>query len=315
MGRLIDLEGKTFGKLTVIERSQDNILPSGLNEPMWLCVCECGMKTTVRGAFLRTGHTTSCGCHGKTVNYNDLTGTVSNGITVLRRIPDTLPIEWECRCVCGNTFVTRGSSIRNGHTKSCGCRKKQLRIADMLGQKFDKLTVIERGDDEITSRGNTRHIRWECLCECGRMTLVRGTALRARTTRSCGCARFENPIPASNGEIWISEYLSKHGYTFIGQKTYPTLIGVGGGLLSFDFAVKHKHGTLLIECQGLQHYQPIEYFGGIPMFERQVEHDKRKRNYVKSRKDLDLIEIPYLLGTPHDDLIDLLTQKLSKYSI
>ena len=30
---------------------------------------------------------------------------------------------WECQCDCGNTVFVSGSSLRNGHTKSCGCQR------------------------------------------------------------------------------------------------------------------------------------------------------------------------------------------------
>ena len=36
-------------------------------------------------------------------------------------------IMWECRCDCGNLTVVRGSSLRNGDTKSCGCYEKEAR--------------------------------------------------------------------------------------------------------------------------------------------------------------------------------------------
>lgn len=314
MGRLIDLTDKKFGSLVVLERGQDNILPSGLKEPMWLCECTCGNNSIVRGAFLRTGHTTSCGCHKRTVALDDLTGTIINNINVIERYSETFPVEWLCRCHCGEIFITRGSSLKNGHTKSCGCRKKQLRIKNMMGQTFGKLRVISRGEDEISSTGKTRYIRWLCRCECGRESLVRGTALRHGTTVSCGCSRFETLKPASNGEIWISEYLSEQGYKYTGQKTYPTLIGVGGGLLLFDFAVKFNKKTVLIECQGEQHYEPNEYFGGINTFNRQIEHDNRKKAYVNSRKDFHLIEIPYFTKTTREELLQNLSEELSIYS-
>lgn len=51
-----------FGRLTVLERSDDRIVPSGRREPMWKCVCECGHAATVSGLHLRSGHTQSCGC-------------------------------------------------------------------------------------------------------------------------------------------------------------------------------------------------------------------------------------------------------------
>lgn len=52
-GPRIDLTGKTFGLLTVIEYV-------GLGK--WKCVCSCGNEVVTRGNFLRTGNTKSCGC-------------------------------------------------------------------------------------------------------------------------------------------------------------------------------------------------------------------------------------------------------------
>lgn len=59
MGRLIDLTGKKFNHLTVIERAK-NIG----KETAWLCECDCENKTriVVMGNHLKDGHTKSCGC-------------------------------------------------------------------------------------------------------------------------------------------------------------------------------------------------------------------------------------------------------------
>lgn len=64
MGKLIDLEGKTFGRLTVLQRSHPMFLnlSSGHRETWWLCRCECGNEVDVRSKSLRDGDTTSCGC-------------------------------------------------------------------------------------------------------------------------------------------------------------------------------------------------------------------------------------------------------------
>ena len=57
-GRLIDMIGKRFRRLTVIKR-----MPNAKNgEAKWLCKCECGKETIVPGGALRNGHTKSCGC-------------------------------------------------------------------------------------------------------------------------------------------------------------------------------------------------------------------------------------------------------------
>ncbi len=34
-------------------------------------------------------------------------------------------VRWTCRCSCGKQFVTQGSNLKNGHTKSCGCLNRE----------------------------------------------------------------------------------------------------------------------------------------------------------------------------------------------
>ena len=62
MGKLINLAGQRFGKLTVIKRVEDKILPSGRHTTMWLCQCDCGNYTTVSSGHLRANKIKSCGC-------------------------------------------------------------------------------------------------------------------------------------------------------------------------------------------------------------------------------------------------------------
>lgn len=57
MSRLIDLTGKRFGRLLVINRSGQKG-----GHATWRCKCECGQDTVVAGRYLTTGKTQSCGC-------------------------------------------------------------------------------------------------------------------------------------------------------------------------------------------------------------------------------------------------------------
>jgi hypothetical protein len=59
--RLIDLSGKRFGKLVVIER----VGTDKNHRPTWKCVCDCGAEKIIDGSSLRSGMTVSCGCYGK----------------------------------------------------------------------------------------------------------------------------------------------------------------------------------------------------------------------------------------------------------
>jgi len=53
----IDLAGKKFGMLTVIDRG---IGPAP--KAYWNCICDCGGTSSVEAHALKVGKTTSCGC-------------------------------------------------------------------------------------------------------------------------------------------------------------------------------------------------------------------------------------------------------------
>lgn len=57
MGKVIDLTGQRFERLTVIERRGRRG-----SRALWLCVCDCGNEITIDSNSLRTGNTRSCGC-------------------------------------------------------------------------------------------------------------------------------------------------------------------------------------------------------------------------------------------------------------
>lgn len=61
MPKFIDLTGQTFGRLTVIERAEND--KHGF--ACWKCRCECNAEVIVSGNHLRSGHSTSCGCRNR----------------------------------------------------------------------------------------------------------------------------------------------------------------------------------------------------------------------------------------------------------
>ena len=62
---LIDLTGKRFGRLVVIERADDKFTISGYKRKRWLCKCDCGNEIITDGQSLKQGTTKSCGCLAK----------------------------------------------------------------------------------------------------------------------------------------------------------------------------------------------------------------------------------------------------------
>lgn len=61
MPPFIDIAGKKFNRLTVVQRTGT----SKHGQPIWLCRCDCGADKYVPGQALREGNVKSCGC------YND----------------------------------------------------------------------------------------------------------------------------------------------------------------------------------------------------------------------------------------------------
>ena len=59
------------------------------------------------------------------------------------------------------------------------------RFHDLKGQRFGRLTVIERASDKTT--GSKPKVMWRCHCDCGEETIVWASSLVCGTTVSCGC--------------------------------------------------------------------------------------------------------------------------------
>lgn len=57
---------------------------------------------------------------------------------------------------------------------------------EMIGKKFGRLIVIRDA-----GKNNSGEILWECLCDCGQNSIVRGSSLRSKITKSCGCLTKE----------------------------------------------------------------------------------------------------------------------------
>lgn len=62
--KFIDLTGKKFGYLTVIEKAGRK---NG-KKIHWRCVCDCGNECVVSGSNLKCGNTKSCGCEKYNLN-------------------------------------------------------------------------------------------------------------------------------------------------------------------------------------------------------------------------------------------------------
>ena len=174
--------------------------------------------------------------------------------------------KWLCTCSCGKQITVIGSRLTNGKVKSCGCKSF---LDEPVGKKYGLLTVIGKAEGNRTFRMS------ECVCECGKHTIVANALLRAGLTKSCGCL-------ISWGENQIEEMLKEKNISFQRQYSFDDLRGPKNGLLKFDFAVLKLNGDLkyLIEYQGCQHEKEVWHNPEFGKMQRELTDDM-KRKYCK----------------------------------
>lgn len=316
--------GDKFNLLTVIDEADDYVSPKGIHAKQYECKCICGNHVIVRGSALVSGHTKGCG--QKHRRYQNMIGLRFGKLVVLKQAEDEIVkngrhIRWLCRCDCGNEIVTRGTSLRNGHTQSCGCLHSEsmmgIGLQDISGQRFGRWTVLYENGRLKEPRGRLVPL-WRCRCDCGEERDLRAGTLKGGLSLSCGCYKHDYlaekvklGFGVSHAESVVNDYLQSHHIYYEPQKIYSDLRGDSGYPLSYDFLVilENNH-SFLVECQGVQHYKPIEFFGGVRRFEVQKKNDMKKRDYAKSI-GVELLEIPYSCND--EDIIQLLNEQIKGF--
>ena len=323
-----DLTGMKFGQWTVLERDYSKQYKT--RDKRWMCECSCGVVKSVLGKYLKNGKSTSCGCSKKVdlsgsrfgkllvvetlYNYNetnratyrclcDCGSEVYLGISSLsqqescgcsRRVGDRVGETYgkltiaemlynykhqetycRCDCECGShDNIIRWNSLITGNTTSCGCNHSP----SLIGQRFGMLVVTK----ETTGVSNQR--TWECVCDCG--NVVYRTSHELKRFYSCGCLKNKSAM-----EVCVKNILDDNHIEYIQQKRFDDCRDVF--TLPFDFYLPNKNIT--IECDGIQHFEPIEHFGGMESFEIRQRHDRIKTNYCLLN-NIKLIRLPYTLS-------------------
>lgn len=110
----------------------------------------------------------------------------------------------------------------------------------------------------------------------------------------------------SKGEKNISAWLDEMHIAYEHQKTFNDC--KDRYVLPFDFYLLDYN--IVIEYNGLQHYEPVEHFGGKEKFEIQQRHDKIKDNYCKEN-NIRLFIISYFedINVKLKELSDLIISK------
>jgi hypothetical protein len=99
-----------------------------------------------------------------------------------------------------------------------------------------------------------------------------------------GCPRCKN----SYGERKISNYLESNSIKYLREFKFEQCFYKDK--LPFDFYLPDYN--LCIEFNGIQHYEPVDFFGGVISYENQLIRDSVKNKYCSDNK-INLLIIKY----------------------
>ena len=155
-----------------------------------------GTEKWVGREYLLRQSSRSCGCLRKEELHEKYrkveVGQVYGRLTIRKFLGrnHNKKLMWEAECSCGNVITVTSDLVRNGHTRSCGCLKREQTIKrctkPMIGKTFGRLTVLEK---MYTKKGKGAY--YKCRCTCNNIVIVQGTMLRSGNTKSCGCYNKE----------------------------------------------------------------------------------------------------------------------------
>lgn len=88
-------------------------------------------------------------------------------------------------------------------------------MENLSGKKFSRLLVIS-----FSNKNKNRYF-WNCLCDCGKKTIVRGDGLKGGKTRSCGCLNIEQLHSKKNiSKLIIAATVHGFSHSAHGKKFY-----------------------------------------------------------------------------------------------
>lgn len=205
-------------------------------------------------------------------------------------------LTWKCK-KCNEEWGAPWNRIYNTGTECPYCNKNRpsstynlLRANQDLCHEWDYLKNIKQPNEYLPNSHD--YVFWKCS-KCNHSWEA---MIKARNNGS-GCPTCNEPkaekkckeIFLHKGFIEIAQndynnLINKNNNTyFIAQKTFDGLIGLGNGLLSYDFYLPNHNS--LIEVQGLQHQKPVDFNGNgekyaKEAFEQQKIHDRCKKEYA-----------------------------------
>jgi hypothetical protein len=147
-------------------------------------------------------------------------------------------------------------------------------------------------------KGNLEYMDFKC--GCGRTYQTNLQRFRKENAVRCQvCSGYQSTI-AYLTEQWLID----NKFDYEAEVTFDDINNKKYGKLRFDFKV----GNILIEVDGIQHFEPVKHWGGSEGLKQQIKRDLIKNEYCK-QNGIKLIRIPYF-EYKYNNHINILNREL-----
>ena len=311
--KFIDLTGLEFNNFKVLHRSEDYIQSNGRRRAKWVCLCNCGNEFEALGDNIKKKDRSDVMACQECANKNravhnrvNVVGNKYNRLKILESVYDEGKTMAICLCDCGNVCKVSQADVVCGHTKSCGCLQSEM--VTIANTKDWTGCVSEYGVVFISPayKNESGQWMWNCKCGvCGNNFVALSAKINNGHITSCGCNI------QSKGEQYVKYVLDEMNISYIPQYTFNDCIYRLP--LRFDFAIFNNSKLLyLIEYDGKQHYEPVDYFGGQDGFELTKKRDSIKNEYCL-KNNIPLIRFNYLMD--NDDIKNEIIKIMQPYRL
>lgn len=198
---------------------------------------------------------------------------------------------------CNNIFKMTPNDFKNGYRcPYCAGNKKKdtntfkKEIFNLVGNEYEVLSEYKNTNSKVLLKHNKCNTEWWTTPN----SFLNGNHRCPYCKRSIGEEKIKNWLKDNN--IKFVEQ-----YKFNDCKYYK--------VLPFDFYLEEYN--LLIEFDGIQHFQPIKNFGGEKEFKIQQKRDIIKNNYC-NKHDIQLLRINYNQLDNINNIMIKIVQRLSK---
>jgi len=139
----IDLTGKRFGKLIVLQRAG---LDKGLNV-LWKCQCDCGKTTIAAGTKLKSGVPKSCGCL-----IGERAVKILAKLNTVHGLSDTLT-GWSWMTMLQRCYNPKAKAFENYGAKGImACefiRASPLNLVLLIGERPNRTLTLDRINNKM----------------------------------------------------------------------------------------------------------------------------------------------------------------------